>query len=178
MCIVFSIVGCVCWYPRVTLSSMFVIESSYVNFPISSFLCIRFVILLSEWDKWLSPKDFGLLSFPSLHSLLMWLHSMFDLSWSSLFFVYSLFRYHLCHCLWFIWFASFPCPFLILTYYRFDISLASLLRISLLVWFASLSHYWYYIHIGHLQVHGSRAFLYMLHFIHEGMGFSSLGICA
>ena len=80
------------------------------------------------------------------------------------------------HCLWFIWFASFPCPFLILTYYRFDISLASLLRISLLVWFASLSHYWYYIHIGHLQVHVSWAFLYMLHFIHEGMSFLSLGI--
>ena len=77
MCIVFSIVGSVCWYPRVTLSSMFVIESSYVNFLISSFLCIRFVILLWEWDEWLSPKDSGLLSFPSLHSLLMWLHSMF-----------------------------------------------------------------------------------------------------
>ena len=71
-----------------------------------------------------------------------------------------------------------PCYFLTLTYSRFDISLASFLCISLLVWFASLSHYWYYIHIGHPQVHGSRAFLYMLHFIHEGMSFLSLGIWA
>ena len=70
--------------------------------------------------------------------------------------------------LWFISFASPSCSFLTLTYSRFDISLASFLCISLLVWFASLSHYWYYIHIGHPQVHGSRAFLYMLHFTHGG----------
>ena len=69
----------------------------------------------------------------------------------------------------------YPCPSLLtLTYSRFEISLASLLRISLSVWFASLSHYWCYIHIGHLQVQGSRAFLYMLQFIHKGMGFSFL----
>ena len=34
-----------------------------------------------------------------------------------------------------------------------------------------VSHYWYYIHIRHPQVHGSWVFLYMLHFIHEDMGF-------
>ena len=74
---------------------------------------------------------------------------------------------------------SYHCPSLLtLTYSKFDIALASLLRVSLSVLFTSLSHYWYYIHIGHLQVQGSRAFLYMLHFIHEGMGFSSLGIWA
>ena len=38
----------------------------------------------------------------------MWLHSMFDLSWSSLFFFYSLFRYHLRHCLWCIPFTLPP----------------------------------------------------------------------
>ena len=81
----------------------------------------------------------------------MWLHSMFDLSWSSLFFIYSLFRYHPCHYLWFIPFASPPCSFLTLTYSRFDISLVSFLRIPLSVWFASSSHYWYYIHIGHFR---------------------------
>ena len=42
-----------------------------------------------------------------------------------------------------------PCSFLTLIYSRFDISLASFLSISLSVWFASLSHYWYYIHVGH-----------------------------
>ena len=149
ICIVFSIVGHVYWYSRVTLSSMIVCESSYVSFPRSSFLCIHFVISLWEWDEWPSPRSFGSLSFPSLHQLSMWLHSMFDLSWSSLFFIYSLFRYHLCHCLWFIPSASPHCSFLTLTYSRFDISLASFLCISLSVWFASSSHYWYYIHIGH-----------------------------
>ena len=34
-----------------------------------------------------------------------------------------------------------------------------------------LSLHQYYIHIGNPYVHGSRVFLYMLHFIHEGMGF-------
>ena len=148
MYIVFSIIEHVYWYLRVILSSMFVVESSYVSFLRSSFLCIHFVIFLWEWDEWPSPRDSRSLSFPSLHSLLMWLHSMFDLSWSSLFFVYSLFRYHPHRCLWFIPFASPHCSFPTLTYSRFDISFASFLRISLSIWFASLSHYWYYIHIG------------------------------
>ena len=68
--------------------------------------------------------------------------------------------------------------FLTLTCSRFDISLASFLHISLPIRFASLFHYWYYIHIGHPQVHGSQVFLYMLHFIHEGMSFLSLDIWA
>ena len=97
------------------------------------FLCIHFVIFLWEWDKWPSPRNSGSLSLPSLHSLLMWLHSIFDLSWSSFFFVYSSFRYYPYHCLWFIPFASPPYSFLTLTYSRFDISPASLLRISLSV---------------------------------------------
>ena len=138
------------------------------------FLCIHFVISLWELDEWPSPRYSGSLSLPSLRLLLMWLHSMFDLSWSSLFFIYSLFRYHPCHCLWFIPFASPPCSFLTLTYSRFDISFASFLHISLSVWFASSSHYWYYIH-RYPRVHGSWAFLYTLHFIHEGMGFFIIG---
>ena len=148
---------------------------------------IYYILYPSQWGQGgagysISPENCHpysrSLSFPSLHSLLMWLHSMFDLSWSSLFFVYSLFLYHPHHCLWFIPFTSPPCSFLTLTYSRFDISLVSFLRIPLSVWFASSSHYWYYIHIRHPQVHGSRAFLYMLHFIHEGMSFLSLGIWA
>ena len=136
MCIVFSIIGCVYWYPRITLLSMIVGESSYVSCLRSSFLCIHFVIYFWEWDEWPSPRNSRSLYFPSLHSLLMWLHSMFDLSWSSLFFIYSLFRYHPCHCLWFIPFASPPCSFLTLIYSRFDIFLASFLHISLSIWFA------------------------------------------
>ena len=149
MCIVFSIIERVYWYLRVILSSMFVVESSYLSFLRSSFLCIHFVISLWKWDEWPSPKGSRSLSFPLLHSLLMWFYSMFDLSWPSLFFVYSLFRYHPRHCFWFIPFASPSCSFLTLTYSGFDISLASFLRVSLSVWFVSSSHYWFYIHIGH-----------------------------
>ena len=51
-----------------------------------------FVIPICERDEWPSPKDSESLSFPSLHSLLMWLRFMFDLSRSPPFFTYSLFR--------------------------------------------------------------------------------------
>ena len=179
MCIVLFIIEHVYWYPMVILSSMFVGESLYVSFLRSFFICIHFVTyFLWEWDEWPSPRGSGSLSFPSLHSLLMWLHFMFDLGWSSLFLRIFIVRYHTRHCIWFISFASPSCFSLTLTYSRFDISLASFLHISLSVWFASLSHYWYFIHIGHPQVHGSRALLYMLHFIHEGMDSLSLGIWA
>ena len=138
MCIVFSIIERVYWYLKVTLSSMIVGESSYVSFLGPSLLCIHFVSsFVREWDEWPYVKGSRSLSFPSLHSLLMWLHSMFDLSWSSLLFVYSLFRSHLHHCLWFIPFASLPCSFLTLTYSRFDIFLASSSHISLSVRFSS-----------------------------------------
>ena len=67
------------WYPRVTLSSMFVGKGSYMSFPRHSLLCIHFVICFLEWDEWSSPMGSSSLSLPSLHSLLMWLHFMFDL---------------------------------------------------------------------------------------------------
>ena len=82
----------------------FVCELSEILF----FLYSLYHISLWEWDEWPSPRDSGSLSFPSLYSLLMWLHSIFDLRWSSLFFVYSSFRYHPRHCLWFILFTSPP----------------------------------------------------------------------
>ena len=44
MCIVFSIAGRVCWYSRVTVSSMFVDGSSYVSFPRPFILHIHFVV--------------------------------------------------------------------------------------------------------------------------------------
>ena len=179
MCIVFFIIERVYWYLMVILLSMFFGESSYVSFRDHFCICIHFVTsFLWEWDERPFPRGFGSLPSPSLHSLLMWLHFMFDLGWSSLFLRIFIVRYHTRHCIWFISFASPSCFSLTLTYSRFDISLASFLHISLSVWFASLSHYWYFIHIGHPQVHGSRALLYMLHFRHKGMGFLSLGIWA
>ena len=87
MCIVFSIIGRVCWCSRVTISSMFIDGSSYVSFPRPFILCIHFCRMFWERDEWPSPRDSGSLSYPSLRSLLMWLPSMSDLSWSLLPFV-------------------------------------------------------------------------------------------
>ena len=58
---------------------------------------------------------------------------------------------------------------------RFDTFFPSSLHTSLSVWFSSLSRCCYHIHIGRPRVHGLRDFLYMLHFIHEGMGFFIIG---
>ena len=112
------------------LSSMFVVESLYVSSLRSYFLCIHFVIFLWEWDEW-PPRSFGSLSFPSLHSLLMWLHSMFDLSWSSFLFICSLFCHHPHHYFWFISFTSPSYPCITMTYSRFATLFTSFLHISL-----------------------------------------------
>ena len=111
MCIVFSIIERVYWYLRVILLNMFVVKSLYVSFPRSSFLCIHFVIFLWEWDGDLLLRTPGHCHFH--HYIHYWcdFHSMFDLSWSPIFFVYSLFCYHPCHCLWFIPFALPPLLF-------------------------------------------------------------------
>ena len=121
----------------------------------------------------------ALIHYPFHHYIHCWCDFTSCLIWVDHFsFLCYLLRHHPC----FVFdssLLSYHCPSLLtLTYSRFDISLASFLHISLSVWFASLSHYWYFIHIGHPQVHGSRALLYMLHFTHEGMGFLSLGIWA
>ena len=102
------------------------------------FLCINFVTsFVRERDEWPSLRGSRLLSLLSLHSLLMWLHSMFDLSWSLLFFVYSLFRYHPRYCFRFISFISPSYPCLLVTYSRFSTLFASFLHISLSIRFAS-----------------------------------------
>ena len=138
MCIVFSIIERVYWYLKITFSSMIVDESSYVSFLGPSLLCIHFVSsFVREWDEWPYLRGSRSLSFPSLHSLLMWLHSMFDLSWSSFLFICSLFHHHPRHCFWFIPFTSPSFPCLIVTYSRFASLFPSFLHISLLVWFAS-----------------------------------------
>ena len=168
MCIAFSIIERVYWYLRVILSSMFVVESSYVSFLRSSFSLYSLCRVFCKWDEW--PLRYsGSLSLPSLHSLLMWLHFMLDSSGSSLLFVFFASPSSSSHPLSF----SYSDP-----YSQFDTSCVSSLHISLSDHFSSLPRYWYYIHIRHIQVHGSRAFLYMLYFIHEGIGFWSLGIWA
>ena len=137
MCIVFSIIERVYWYLKITFSSMIVDESSYVSFLGPSLLCIHFVSsFVREWDEWPYIKGSRSLSFPSLHSLLMWLHSMFDLSWSLLLFVlfvsssssFSLLIHH-------FHFTSYS--FLTATHLGFDILFASSLHISLSIWFVS-----------------------------------------
>ena len=136
MCIVFSIIGRVYWCLRVTSLSMFVDGSSYVSFLRPFIFFFFFCRMFWERDEWLSLRSFGSLSLPSLHSLLMWLHSMFDLSWSLLLFVlfvsssssFSILIHH-------FHFTSYS--FLTTTHLGFDTLFASSLHISLSVWFVS-----------------------------------------
>ena len=77
MCVVFSIIEHVYWYLRVTLSSMLVGKSSYVSFLRPSISRTHFTISFLEWDEWPFLRGSRSLSLPSLHSLMMWLHSIF-----------------------------------------------------------------------------------------------------
>ena len=71
MCIVFSIIEHVYWYSRVTLSSMFVGESSYVCFPRSFFLCVHSSHLLLESE--MSDLLLGaLIHYPFHHYIHCW----------------------------------------------------------------------------------------------------------
>ena len=118
-----------------------------------------------EWVEWPSLRGSRSLSIPSLHSWLMLLHFMFDLSGSLLLFAFFispsssflLLIYPLCFT---------PCSFITTTHSKSDTFFASSLHISLSVQLSSLLCYCYHIHIKHPQVHGSRvsihvAFSYM-----------------
>ena len=65
-----------------------------------------------KWNEWLSLKSSVLLSLPSLHSLLMWLHFMFDLSGSLLIFVLFALPSS-SFCFWFI-------PFILSLFFSYD----------------------------------------------------------
>ena len=137
MCIVFSIIEYVYW----CLGVIFIEYVRYWEFVCELFEipCYLYCLVISicERDEWPSPKDSESLSFPSLYSLLMWLHFMFDLSRSPHFFTYSLFRCRFYRCLWFISFPSHLISLLTATHLGFDTHFASSLHISLLVHFAS-----------------------------------------
>ena len=178
MCIMFLIMEYVYWCLRV----IFIEYVRYWEFVCELFeipcYLYCFVISIYERDEWPSPKDSESLSFPSLYSLLMWLHFMFDLSLSPHFFTYSLFRYRFYRCLWFISFPSHfilflqqPISGLILTSHHHSTYHYQLILLH-------LSPYQHHIHVRHPQVQGSRDLLYMLHFIYEGMVFWSSGIWA
>ena len=124
-----------------------------------------------ERDEWPSLRSSGSLSIPSLCSLLTWPPFIFDLSGSSLVLVF---------------YASSSSSFSLLIHHFYFTSYSVLTVTSFwgLIFFShhhytsrhqfgfsSLHHHCYHVHSRHLQVHGSRYFLYMLHFIHEGMGF-------
>ena len=107
----------------------FICELSKINFY---FFCIHFITsFVRGWDEWHSSRGSRSLSFSSLHSLLMWLHSMFDLSWSSFLFICSSFRHHPRHCFWFILFTSPSYLYLTVIYSKFATLFASFLHISL-----------------------------------------------
>ena len=105
MCLVFSIIECVCWCLRVTWSSMFVDESSYVSFPRPSIFCIHFVVYFeSETNYFL----LGALCHCHFHQYIHW-QCDFTSCWiwadhhsSSC----SLLHHHSRFCFWFIHFIS------------------------------------------------------------------------
>ena len=170
MCIVFSIIGRVYWCLRVTSLSMFVDGSSYVSFPRPFIICIHVSYILRV--RWVTFLLEALCHCPFHHYIHWWCDFTSCWIWadhhsSSC----SLLHHHSRFSFWFIHCVSPLVLFLQQPISRFVSLFASSLYISLSVWFSSLPHYCYHIHIGHPRVHGSWDFLYMLHFIHEGMGF-------
>ena len=160
MCIVFSVIECVFWCSRVTLLSMSVDGSS-----LYSFCCIFW-----EWEEWPFLRNSGVIVISIITFIVdvTSLHVWFELITTPLrvicFTIILISAFDSSS-------SSYPLLFLMLTHFGFGTFFASSLHISLSIWFSSLPRYCYHIHIGHPRVHGSRDFLYMLHFIHEGMGF-------
>ena len=177
MCITFSIIECVYWCLRVTWSNMFVDESSYVSFSRPSIFCIHFVVYFES-----ETSDFllGALCHCSFHITFIDDVTSFHVGFERTITLLRVlcFTIILVFCFWFIHFISPLVLFLQRPISRFTTLFVSSLHISLLVCFSSLPRYCYHIHIGHPRVHGLWDFLYMLHFIHEGMSFWSLDIWA
>ena len=174
MCIVFSIIGRVYWCLRITSLSMFVDGSSYVSFLRPFIICFHVsYILRVRWVTFL----LGALCHCHFHHYIHWWCD-FTLCWiwadhhsfsCSLLYHHSRFRFWFIHCVSpLVLFLQWPIS-------RFVALFASSLHILLSIWFSSLPRYCYHIHIGYPRVHGSRDFLYMLHFIYEGMGFFIIG---
>ena len=175
---------CIYWSLRVALLiqlltrvCMWAFKGYYLF--VSIVLCIMCVR-----DRWPFPRDFD---FCLLHH---YIHQRFDyfrwldLSISLLIhFIYYFFLWSICssHGI------SFVLPVLFFVHIDlhsvFDIFHTSFSYILSIIWYSSflLFHRQYihliffllhwYIHIGCPQIHGSWDSLYMLHFIHEGMGF-------
>ena len=132
MCVVFSIVGRVCWYLRVILSSMFVGESSYVSFLRSFFfLCIHFVMYFESEMSDLVLRALG--HCPFHHYIHCWCDFTSCWIWadhhSSL---CSSLHHHPRFCFWFIIIISPLVIFLQRPFYsQFDTSSTSSIHISL-----------------------------------------------
>ena len=164
-----SIIEYVYWCSRVTWLSTFVDGSLYVSFPIVYFESKMSDLLLGALGH--CPFHHYVHSWCDFTPCLIWVDHYS--SWCYLFHYH-----HPCFRFWFIiltspliLFLQWPISCLILpsyhhytSHYQFDL--------------LHLSHHWHHIHIRHPQVHGSWDFLYMLHFIHEGMGLWSLGTWA
>ena len=170
MCVAFFIIEQVYWCSRVTLLSMFVDGSSYMSFPRPFILCIHFFVC---FESEMNDLLLGALGHcPFHHCIHYWCDFPSYLIWVDHHsFSYSVFRHHPQFCFWFILFISplilflqRPILGLLLSLHHFC---TSHYQFNLL----HLSPHWHYIHVRFPQVHGSRGFLYMLHFIYEGMSF-------
>ena len=149
MCIVFSIIGCVYWCLRLTWSSMFVNESSYVSFSRPFIFCIHFFMYFES-----ETSDFllGALCHCFFHHYIHW-RCDFTSCWiwadhhsSSC----SLLHHHSRFFFWFIHFVSPLVLFLQRPIFRFVTLFASSLHTSLSVWFFSLPRCCYHTYIRHL----------------------------
>ena len=168
MCVLFSIIECVYWCSRVTWLSTFVDGSSYVSFPIVYFESKMSDLLLGALGH--CPFHHYIHCWCDFTPCLIWVDHYSSLCY--------LFHHHPRFRFWFIIFTSRlilflqqPISGLILSshhHYTYHYQFILL----------HLYPHRHHIHVRHSQVHGSRDLLYMLHFIHEGIGFLSLGIWA
>ena len=171
MCVLFSIKYVYISVRGVTLLDMSIHGSSYVSSSGPFILRIHFVVC---FESEMSGLLLGALGHcPFHHCVRYWRDFLSYLIWAdhhlfSYFMLHHHPRFHFCFIIFY--FASYSV--LIVT------SLSGLVLSSHHHYtsrhqfgFSSLHHHSYHVHSRHLQVHGSRYFLYMLHFIHEGMGF-------
>jgi len=150
MCIVFSIIGRVCWCSRVTISSMFIDGSSYVSFPRPFILCIHFVVCFeSEMSSLLlgtpghCPIHHCVHCWCDFTPCLIWVYHYSPLYYS--------FHHHSPLRFWFIILIS---PLAIFSYHPLLFLVwhftCIVLTPSAIRSFSSSPRYWYHVHVGRI----------------------------
>ena len=172
MCVLFSIIEYVYISVRgVALLDMSIDGSSYVSSSGPFILRIHFVVC---FESEMSDLLLGALGHCPFHHCIHYWHDLLSyLIWADHhLFSYSMLHHHPRFHFWFIIFISPLIPFLqwphFLVWYPLRTIIIHLVISSVFLHCIIIC---YHVHSRHPQVHGSRYFLYILHFIHEGMGF-------